>query len=262
MKVRWGLRSLLAFVLGAGLSLNAFAWGGDAHRLIAELAERRLSPVVKAEVDRLLSQEAGASMASVSTWADEVRRPGSALMHYVNLPADDCRYERQRDCAGGRCVVEAIAKQVAVLKSTSSDAERLTALKFIIHLVGDIHQPLHAGLKDDKGGNLFQVRAFGRGSNLHAVWDRELIRQRAGGLPQLLKDAAATGAMTASGTPALDPGRWASESCLVSRGAGFYPEGRLVGAGYQQRWDGVLVERLSTAASRLADTLNAALPPP
>lgn len=82
-----------------------------------------------------------------------------------------CSYERVRDCADGRCVVEGIERYVAVLRSKASDAERLVALKYVVHLIVDVHQPLHLGLREDKGGNLAQVQAFGRGSNLHRVWD-------------------------------------------------------------------------------------------
>jgi hypothetical protein len=247
----------LVLVLSSVVALDALAWGADAHRLIAELAERQLMPSTRAEVDRLLSLEPGASMVSVSTWADEIRRPVTAPLHYVNLPEDDCTYVRKRDCESGGCLVEAINEQAGILKSNASDVERLVALKFLIHLVGDVHQPLHAGLARDKGGNLFQVRAFGRGSNLHAVWDSELIRRRPGGLPQLMRDA--SDQVTTRASRAVDPGRWASESCAIGRSAGFYPEGRLVDATYQARWDGTLLVQLSLAGARLAATLNEAL---
>lgn len=124
-------------------------------------------------------------MASVSTWADEVRSRETAAWHYVNPPDGSCSYEPARDCPGGNCVVEAINGQVAILKSRASDAERLVALKWVVHLVGDVHQPLHAGFKGDKGGNRYQVQAFGRGMNLHSLWDGGLIRNRVGGTDAL-----------------------------------------------------------------------------
>ena len=195
-------------------------------------------------------------MASVSTWADDVRRPATAPLHYVNLPEDDCNYVRARDCANGRCVVEAINNQIAVLKSSAPDTERLAALKWLIHLVGDVHQPLHVGLAADKGGNLFQVRAFRRGSNLHAVWDSELIRRRAGGLSQLLQDTASP-SPAASRPPA--PEVWASDSCRLRRDPEFYPSSRKVDQHYAARLDAALVKQLSIAGQRLAETLNVAL---
>ncbi|WP_457356248.1 S1/P1 nuclease [Roseateles sp. P5_D6] len=236
---------------------NAHAWGADGHRLIAELAAAQLTPVARAEIDRLLSLEPGATLVSVSTWADETRSGATAPLHYVNPPEGDCNYSRQRDCPDGRCVVEAITAKVAILKSNAPDAERLVALKYVVHLVGDIHQPLHVGLPRDKGGNLFQVRAFGRGTNLHAVWDGDLIRHRAGGLSQLLRDVNALEQRTAS-SPA-EPARWAAESCRLSRTASFYPEDRSIGMAYQVRWDDSLVVQFALAGRRLAGTLNEAM---
>lgn len=246
--------ALLASLLASSAAL---AWGADGHRLIAELAQLQLTATAAAEVDRLLGLERGATMVSVSTWADGKRSSATGPLHYVNFPDGDCSYSRQRDCADGRCVVEAIKEKVAVLKSRASDGERLAALKWVIHLVGDVHQPLHVGLASDKGGNLFQVRAFGRGSNLHAVWDGDLIRRRAGGPGQLLKDASAQG-LIATSQPA-DPAGWARESCMTRRSAEFYPEERVIGQGYAERWDAVLVDRISLAGHRLARTLNDAM---
>lgn len=161
------------------------------------------------------------------------------------------------NCKNGNCVVEAINEHVAVLKSKASDAQRLVALKYVIHLVGDIHQPLHVGLAADKGGNLFQVRAFGRGTNLHAVWDSELIRRRAGGLTQLREDVSAIG--LSSRSRPLDPPAWARSSCTVSRSPGFYPLDRTIDAAYQTRWDSVLLTHLTLAGQHLAEMLNEAL---
>lgn len=239
-------------------TVNANAWGADGHRLIAELAESQLSPAAAAEVGRLLRMEPGATMVSVSTWADEKRSGVTAPLHYVNLPEGDCTYNRERDCPDGRCVVEAIAANTAVLKSAAPDAERLAALKWVVHLVGDVHQPLHVGLASDKGGNQFQVRAFGRGSNLHAVWDGELIRRRAGGLSQLLRDASAASPKAAHD---VDPARWAQESSMIRSAAGFYPKDRTVGVAYAARWDSALVAQIALAGRRLAEVLNSTLQP-
>jgi len=186
-----------------------------------------------------------------------VRRPTDAPLHYVNPPIADCNYIRDRDCEGGRCVIETIDRQVDILKSRTSDAARLVALKYVVHFIADVHQPLHVGLSSDKGGNQFQVRAFGHGTNLHGVWDRELIVRRPGGLSQLLNDAAAL-RQAGSSRPA-DPVKWARESCVISRSSGFYPEDRRIGDAYVVRWDSTLVTQLSLAGRRLAETLNDAL---
>jgi len=249
------LKFSIAF-LSLSLPSLATAWGAEAHRLIAELAQEQLSPAARVQVARMLELEPGASMASVSTWADEVRSRHTAAWHYVNPPEGNCSYVAERDCADDDCVVEAINAQVAILKSTEPQPVRLVALKRVIHLVGDVHQPLHAGFKGDKGGNLYQVRAFGRGMNLHSLWDGGLIRNRAGGEEGLRSDAVTPG--TAAAKPA-QPGAWAVESCSVVQTAGFYPDGRFIDQAYVERWDPVLVRRLQLAAQRLAATLNDAL---
>jgi hypothetical protein len=246
------LRLLFLALCAADLT-NAHAWSADGHRLIAELAQVQLTPAAAAEVDRLLGLEPGATIVSVSTWADEKRSGATAPLHYVNLPEGDCSYRRHRDCPDGRCVVEAITAKLAILRSTAPDAERLSALKWVVHLVGDVHQPLHVGLASDKGGNLFQLRAFGRGSNLHAVWDGELIRRRVGGLSRLLQDASSASPI---GSRAAAPAQWARESCIVRSAAGFYPDGRTVGPTYAEQWDGALLAQLALAGRRLANVLN------
>ncbi len=158
------------------MPLQALSWGSEGHQVIAKLAESQLTPKARDEVGRLLAAEPDATMASASTWADEHRNPATAPWHYVNFPRGVCTYVGERDCPDGKCVVAAINKQVEILGSSAPDDKKLLALKYVIHFVGDVHQPLHAGYGDDRGGNSYQLQAFMRGSNLHAVWDTGLIR--------------------------------------------------------------------------------------
>ena len=103
-------------------------------------------------------------MASVASWADQVRTEADERWHYVNMPPEaDCHYVPARDCPNGECVVGAIERQVAILRSKAPDDERLRALKYLIHFIGDVHQPLHAGHGEDKGGNTFQLQAYEQG---------------------------------------------------------------------------------------------------
>jgi nuclease S1 len=254
-RARW---HVLVLAVAAASPLNAEAWGGEAHRLIAELAETRLTDAARAEVNRLLAQEPGATLVSISTWADEFRSPSTAAWHYVNLPRDSgCRYASQQSCVQGKCVVGAVERQVEVLASAQPDEERLRALKYVTHLVPDAHQPLHAGFADDRGGNNYQLQAFGRGTNLHAVWDSALIRNWPGG-EQALRTAVKTemARSVAHGTAAV----WVEESCSIVLAPGFYPDGRQLGADYQDRWATTLERQLAIAAQRLATVLNQALP--
>jgi hypothetical protein len=171
----------LSLVLGSLLLVVALpprparAWGREAHRASARLAETRLSASARAAVRELL--EPGETLADASTWADEHSRdiPGSASWHFVNVPISAARYDR-RFCARRGCVVSKIGEYRRVLaEADASRAERREALRFLVHFVQDVHQPLHVGDRDDRGGNNLQVRFMGEGSNLHRVWDSGLL---------------------------------------------------------------------------------------
>ena len=218
--------------------------------MIAQLAEGQLTPQARAQVDKLLSQEPGQTLVTISTWADEHRSPQYAPLHYVNFPRGDCIYQAQRDCPDGRCVVSAIHKEAAVLASNAAPEERLLALKYLVHFVGDVHQPLHAGFHDDKGGNTYQLQAFMRGSNLHAVWDSGLIKHLGLG----------TDVLSAELDGRIKPSSWtpemaAQESCRIVSTPGFYPD-RLVTPTYIERYQPVMLGRLALGGSRLAEMLN------
>jgi hypothetical protein len=243
--------------LVAALASNANAWGSEGHEVVANLAAAQLTPRAKAEVASLLALEPGETLESISTWADEHKNPSSAPWHYINFPRDNCVYDRQRDCPDGKCVVEAIERHLGVLSSTSSPEKRLQALKYVVHLVADVHQPLHAGFRDDKGGNRYQLQAFMRGSNLHALWDSGLIRNLNEDVEvlaeRLLTKPVPTGIITN-----LTPENTAEESCRIVSELGFYPE-RRVGADYIEKFTPIVERRLVIAGARLAAMLNNAL---
>ena len=249
---------LLLAVAMVGLLLHprtVLAWGAQGHQLVAEYAQGRLSAQARAEINRLLALEPGATLVSVSTWADERRSPATAAWHYLNFPRDiDCSYDAAISCVAGYCVVGSIERQAAILSSDAPDADRLKALKYLVHMVADVHQPLHAGFADDRGGNKFQIQAYGRGTNLHALWDSALIDNWPGGMPALRTAMAAAGAEQVGDAVVA-----AQESCRIVASEGFYPAGRKVGADYAMRWSATLVQRLSTAGARLAVVLEKAV---
>lgn len=250
---------LLGLISSAAIAPAAHAWGFEGHRMVAALAEPLLSRPAAAEVQRLLALEPGASFSRIATWADEIRSPVSGPWHYVNFPQGDCHYVQPRDCPKGACVVEALPAQVALLKSDASDAERLVALKYVVHLVGDVHQPLHAGHGEDKGGNLFQVQLLGQGRNLHSLWDTGMIMNHAGGAAALRE---AVRAQLPGGPVAGQPlaaAQWAEESCRLVEVEGFYPASHKVDADYLDAHEATLKARLGQAALRLAALLNDAL---
>jgi hypothetical protein len=241
---------LLAFAVHGS---HALAWGSDGHKIVALLAEAQLSPAARKEVARLLAQEPGATLASISTWADEHRNPATAAWHYVNFPRGDCNYQPERDCPDGKCVVAAIDRQIKVLRSSDDDEKKLNALKYVVHFVGDIHQPLHAGFGDDRGGNGYQLQAFMRGSNLHAVWDSGLIKSLQQEKQAIVKSLLVRPIPLQKA--AFSASNAAMESCRIVSKPDFYPE-RLVTQSYVDTYVPVMAYQLAIAGSRLAQVLN------
>ena len=163
------------FILLAFLTTNVFAWGPEGHMIVAEIAEKRLTPKAKAAVADLLR---GQTFADVSNWADSIKGQAewvqSKPWHFVDIP-DGQTYETTEHTADGDTIT-AITAMVKDLQSPSTDyTTKQNALKFIIHLVGDIHQPLHVGRPSDRGGNSTKVIFEGRSTNLHAFWDSGII---------------------------------------------------------------------------------------
>jgi hypothetical protein len=250
----------------------AQAWGPLGHSVVAELAQRHLSPAAEAEVERLLAPEHTQRLADVANWPDQVQNdPARAALwkqtrsqHYVNFRGgSNCDYVPPRDCRDGRCVVSGLQYYVGVLGDRSQpDAVRREALKFVVHFVGDIHQPLHAGYRDDKGGNDYQVQYEGTGTNLHKVWDSKMLYTRDldwQAYAQAL-DSPVPVALPAPVAP-LDNryAQWAEESCRITAEAGFYPPGHKIDQAYVKAELPVAELRLRQAGRRLADVLNLAL---
>ncbi|MEO7325424.1 MAG: S1/P1 nuclease [Dokdonella sp.] len=266
MRHRSGATWCFAWLL-ALVPLIAHAWGPAGHRIVADLADRQLTPNTRAEVDRLLHLTHEQSLADVATWADDLRdeRSERALwratsrLHFVNFSTTTCRYDPSRDCASGRCVVGAIEHYASVLGDRSRAAsERADALRFVTHFVADVHQPLHAGYRHDAGGNRYQVQWKRRGSNLHSIWDSPVLASRHLGWHAYATALARTPLPRASGTPA----QWAEESCRASRDDGVYPHGHRIDETYLLRMRPLAERQVRAAAARLAGLLNRELDPP
>jgi hypothetical protein len=163
----------LAFVLCT--AHQGFAWGLIGHAVVAEVAERRLSPSARKEVDSLLATEKMTSLSQISLWADLVKylEVPNQPSHVVKLPLDDSGYDPATVCKNNRCAVQAIDTYAAILRDRSKPRkERMRALKYIVHLVGDLHQPLHATA--DNGVTV--VKIGGKKQRLHEVWDDTIIQ--------------------------------------------------------------------------------------
>ena len=250
---RWA--ACLGIALAASLPSQSWAWGALGHQIVAALADQQLTPQTRQKIQRLLELEPGATMMSISTWADESRTPATSAWHYVNFPRGECNYDAARDCSDGKCVVAAIERQIEVLKTSTDDSQRLKALKYVVHFVGDVHQPLHAGYADDRGGNSYQLQAFMRGSNLHSVWDSGLIKNESENLNDWVRKLSTAPQSKVASVPVAV---MAEESCRIVAQEGFYP-GRLVDVPYINKYTPVASERLQMAGFRLAQLLNDAL---
>jgi hypothetical protein len=183
---------------------SAWAWGCEGHQVVALIAERHLTPHAFAMVKQILRdgpidpslsrycKEGPADpIADASTWADDIRalRPETAPWHYIDIPLGTSRGEIAQFCPLAEiCVTQAIADQLTVLRSPGTDSQKKAeALRFLIHFVGDIHQPLHATTNNDQGGNCVPVAFFDTppqlrnpatesyAPNLHGVWDVNIL---------------------------------------------------------------------------------------
>ena len=171
----------LAAAIALAVPSAANAWGQTGHRVIGEIAQEHISGKTRAEIELILGKE---DLAQASTWADEERsNPDSFWQreagpyHYVTVPKGQTYAEVGAPEEGD--ALSALARFTQTVRDASaSREEKALALKFIVHIVGDVHQPLHAGNGDDRGGNDVKVRWFGDETNLHSVWDSALIDSR------------------------------------------------------------------------------------
>ncbi len=182
---------LLSFQLTFG---NDMFWSKKGHRTTGEVAQEHLSRKARKAISKLLN---GQDLAKVSTFGDDIKADRDfkkfSAWHYVNFPADK-KYTDVEPSEYGDIVV-GIQKCVAVVKDeNSSQEDKIFYLKLLVHLVGDLHQPMHVGRLADKGGNDIQVQWFNKGSNLHRVWDSNMIDDNgmsyteiAASLPKLTK---------------------------------------------------------------------------
>ena len=251
-------RTALALCFAAALLLcaPAQAWGPVGHQTVAMAARAQLTPEALAHLQELLALEPGSTLGGLSTWADEHRSPETAPWHYVNFPQADCNYRPARDCPDGQCIVAVLEAQLRILASRASPPARLQALKWVVHLVADVHQPLHAGMAEDRGGNRYQLQFLLRGSNLHALWDSGLIRHMGLDAPTLAARLARQFWPSSPGS--LSVRAAAEESCRIARQPGFYPDA-LVGADYIATYSPIVEQRLWLASVRLAALLSRAL---
>lgn len=281
------LASLFALSL---LPETGLAWGVTGHAIVADIAEHHLTPAALDQIHLLLKGEGLEHLDQVGSWPDTIRkeRPEANPWHYVAIPLEADSYRPERDCKNGDCAVDAIKRYEAILSDKSRPAPaRREALKFLVHFVGDLHQPLHGADRDgDHEGNDVRVSYFGDTGtaqyplSLHWVWDTVIIehhlrvKEDAATEPNLAPRRAAALAANdidkahlkgLGDTANLDPASWAMESHDAAR-AFVYPgvtvrgsKPVVLGEAYQKRAWPMVEGRLELAGLRLAALLNKAL---
>ncbi|HVS95833.1 MAG TPA: S1/P1 nuclease, partial [Puia sp.] len=245
------------------LALALISWGVTGHRTIGKIAESHLTANARAGIRDLLGDE---TLADVSTWADEVRGQEkyrqTGPWHYVNLPLG-LGYEQFKTRVENMLeanVYSALVRQMQVITDKAASREqKIEALKFVVHFVGDLHQPMHVSRAEDKGGNTVQLNYEGRGTNLHSLWDSRLIEHSGEDYLQLA-------ATCDHATPAQikqwqsDPViRWMWESYEIT--SKLYAEvdamgNRSIGQDYYTAHWPIITRRLEQAGIRLAGLLN------
>ncbi len=245
----------LAAVLALALAPGVLAWGPIGHRAVGRIAERHLEPEVAQAVAELLAPE---MLAYVGTWADEIRsEPDWAKAdswHWVTVPDGQTYEAAEKNPAGD--LLEAIARFEAVLGDAKAPKpERVKALKWLAHQIGDLHQPLHVGRGDDRGGNDVLVLWMGEPSNLHAVWDAKLIELTELSFSELAELADHPTPAQLREWQAGGPREWARESQQL-RAAVYALGDRRLGYRYHHDQWPTVQRRLAQAGARLAGELN------
>jgi len=252
-----GVRRVVAllFVLAP---LAAQAYGPVGHLIAGRAAEPMLCQRAAGEIARLTG---GEDLGEIGLWADRIRSDeayaDSAPWHYMNIADGEPLAAYEHPPEGD--VLFAIERFSARLgDGRLGDAERAEALRFLVHFVVDLHQPLHVGLAEDRGGNTIELRFRGEPTNLHRFWDTDAIAWADLSLDAYV--AALSTAARPAPSPELDPLVWAGESLeLRARVYDFGPERREPPRAYLDFAAETTRERLRLASLRLAATLNAIL---
>ena len=249
---------ILLLLISITLSFQAFSWGQTGHRVTAAIAEHYLTPQAQKAVNELLINE---DMAEASTYFDEMKSNQSEFWqktasrwHYVNVHKGKT-YEQEGAPSEGDAVTALKMYSKLIKDPKSSFEDKQLALKFIIHIIGDLHQPFHTGVSEDHGGNKIKVNFFWKDSTLHRVWDEDLIDR------QLLSYSEWTDWLCKKITDkqikqwqTTDPTVWIAEG--VKLRLGLYPEKDKLSWNFQYKNLPIVKQRLEQAGVRIAFYLN------
>jgi len=248
------MRKYVFGALAMSGALLLVSWGFKGHQAVAAIAQKHLTSNTAYVVSAYLG---GQSMAEVSTWADENRNRQTAPWHFLNMPLglNHEQFVKAVSQSDGN-VYSAIVKVEAQLKDKSlSTEQKHEALKYLIHLVGDAHQPMHISRKEDKGGNTIQLRFEDKGTNLHSLWDSKLIDHE--NSADIAKDYDTATPAEIRKWQSDSPMEWIWESYQIS--SQLYAEikpGQNIDEAYYKKYIPVIRQRIDQAGIRLAGELN------
>jgi hypothetical protein len=238
---------------------DAWAWGSKGHRIVGEIAEAYLLPEVKTKIRKNFNIK---KLSHVANWADTVRKKRSQrFWHYCNIKESEWTYIKKRDCPDGDCVVEKIGDFSRALEDEKLPLKkRKEALMYLVHFVGDVHQPMHLGNARDRGGNSIKVKFKGRRTNLHTLWDGKLIHLAGKSLLQYSRDLGLR--ITAPEYARWNASKateWANESRRFALKYAYQKDRsryKWLSKKYIERSREIIALRLSQAGVRLAGLLN------
>lgn len=269
--MRIALAAAAGFLASVMLSGPVAAWSPEGHEIVARLAALYLTKPARLQVEDLLGGGAADSMAAASGWADDVsaKKPETRAWHFVNIPVAESGYVAQRDCKGGNCAVARAAAAMKTLADKSQPREaRVEALKWLINLMGDIHQPLRCGDDGSDHGRNVKVLLGGKEANLFDIWENRVIKSMRKDVPQLvsmfsIRISPERRKQWSNGTLA----GWCEETARVAkesayddlRGAATQGGLILLGNDYPEAKRKVTGEQLEKAGVRLAAALNFSL---
>lgn len=257
-------RHLIASGLMFATATAAFGWGQKGHDTTVFIAENHLTPTTKAIVEEIFD---GKSPVYYANWLDNASHTPeyaySKTWHYKNID-DGVKYEDAPLLESGD-IVRAIRQQVGVLQNPqSSKAEKQLALKMVIHLLGDIHQPMHMGHATDLGGNRHVVKYFGKTSNLHSIWDSSLPESahKWGYTEWQQQIDRATPEMITTIVEGGTPETWGMETYEICKSVyANTPQDSNISYDYIAEWTPVIEQQFLKGGLRLADVLNSIFDP-
>lgn len=246
-------KSLLS-LLFIGLIFNAFGWGATGHRAISLIADQHLNKKTRLAIQKILQ---GQPLAMTGSWMDEIRSDSlydfAETWHYVTID-DNETYEQSKKNPKGD-IIEALERIIAQLKSKKlSPKDEAEHLKMLIHLIGDIHQPLHVG-RNDQGGNSIKLTWFGSNSNLHRVWDSDMIDGSKLSYTELANALPKADAVRIKTLQSLSIRQIATESMTYRSQIYAYGDGKL-GYEYNYKNFNTVLDQIQKAGIRLAGMLN------